>query len=593
MSFRDRGREHSKSELRPPDAKRSKGDRPISPAVAQNSNIPVFERRKMFEQTDSGFTFLDKPTIGKRSNRHTVKKGEIGRSGSFRGSKKIKTDVEGSPQLRPKQISSTSLSISQRMRYFGHYDIQSAAIERLASEKALASDHAVKKATGASAAHGAEEEEWEDDVCNDLVASCPAFKNEVGGDSDWLPADSAVLRLRNCLSHDKQKRTGSRERFVLDGDIPLKQVIGSRGPMSRQASEVFQRQSGIHFPLEFVDYGATYYRNYFLGQEHQNFFGIDEGLGPVAISLKREKVSDGLPEFYGTPATVGPTGMPKNQYRIILRTSKLVTLRGIVLEDAIPSGTKAGTVRGLPPRDVIEYVGQGELQLSCLKLGKQEKKVYQELVRLDEQELNNKYKIGVLYCKKGQTTEEEMYNNEQGSEAFEQFLMLLGNKVKMRGFTKYRAQLDNKTDTTGEYSVFTEFRDAEIMFHVSTLLPYTSSNKQQLLRKRHIGNDIVTVIFQEPGCEPFSPRSIRSHFQHIFVVVRVDKADPQHHKYRVAVARSQDIPYFGPVIPEGAVFDKDDQFKEFLLAQCKSDAVQGKAIPTDMKLAVAFVARCA
>ena len=37
--------------------------------------------------------------------------------------------------------------------------------------------------------------------------------------------------------------------------------------------------------------------------------------------------------------------------------------------------------------------------------------MYQELVRLDEQELNNKYKIGVLYCKKGQTTEEEMYNN--------------------------------------------------------------------------------------------------------------------------------------------------------------------------------------
>ena len=46
-----------------------------------------------------------------------------------------------------------------------------------------------------------------------------------------------------------------------------------------------------------------------------------------------------------------------------------------MLEDAIPSGTKAGTVRGLPPRDVMEFVGQGELQLSCLKLGKQEKKV--------------------------------------------------------------------------------------------------------------------------------------------------------------------------------------------------------------------------
>ena len=60
----------------------------------------------------------------------------------------------------------------------------------------------------------------------------------------------------------------------------------------------------------------------------------------------------------------------------------------------------------------------------------------------------------------------------------------------------------------------------------------------QLLRKRHIGNDIVTVIFQEPGCEPFSPRAIRSHFQHIFVVVRVDTHDPQHHKYRCVPTRS-------------------------------------------------------
>ena len=33
------------------------------------------------------------------------------------------------------------------------------------------------------------------------------------------------------------------------------------------------------------------------------------------------------PEFYGTPATVGPTGMPKNQYRIILRTSKVWCVR--------------------------------------------------------------------------------------------------------------------------------------------------------------------------------------------------------------------------------------------------------------------------
>ena len=34
---------------------------------------------------------------------------------------------------------------------------------------------------------------------------------------------------------------------------------------------------------------------------------------------------------------------------------------------------------------------------------------------------------------------------EFGSDAFEEFLEVLGSKVKMRGFTKYRAQLDNKS----------------------------------------------------------------------------------------------------------------------------------------------------
>ena len=39
--------------------------------------------------------------------------------------------------------------------------------------------------------------------------------------------------------------------------------------------------------------------------------------------------------------------------------------------------------------------------------------------------------------------------------------------------------------------------------------------------------------------------------------------------YRVAVTRSQDIPYFGPTIPEGAKFDSNETFREFLLTKCK------------------------
>ena len=53
----------------------------------------------------------------------------------------------------------------------------------------------------------------------------------------------------------------------------------------------------------------------------------------------------------------------------------------------------------------------------------------------------------------------------------------------------------------------------------------------QLLRKRHIGNDIVTVIFQAPGSEPFTPQVMRSHFQHIFIIVRVENPHTEFTKY--------------------------------------------------------------
>jgi hypothetical protein len=57
------------------------------------------------------------------------------------------------------------------------------------------------------------------------------------------------------------------------------------------------------------------------------------------------------------------------------------------------------------------------------------------------------------------------------------------------------------------------------MFHVSTLLPYSKSDSQQLERKRHIGNDIVTIIFQDENT-PFAPDMIASNFLHSFIVIQ-------------------------------------------------------------------------
>ncbi len=45
---------------------------------------------------------------------------------------------------------------------------------------------------------------------------------------------------------------------------------------------------------------------------------------------------------------------------------------------------------------------------------------------------------------------------------------------------RYRGGLDNCHNQTGENSVYTEYDGQEIMFHVSTLLPFDPSDKQQV-----------------------------------------------------------------------------------------------------------------
>ena len=238
---------------------------------SSNSRIPVLERRKMFEQTDSAYSEKNsghgmsghrRATTGRLTNRK-----DVSRSSSFRNTKRMKTE-DGSPVMRNKQLgNNTVLPLWQRLRNFGHYDVQSLTLEKLAITSSTGTpEHNVKRPTGASAALAQDDTHTGNGVgyvSNALVATCPAFKNEIGGDSDHLSDD--LMQMRESLSLDIQKRVGSREKIVLDGEVPLKEIVQSR-KMSKHVYRVLQPQTGMHFPFEYIDYGASYYRNYFLGQ---------------------------------------------------------------------------------------------------------------------------------------------------------------------------------------------------------------------------------------------------------------------------------------------------------------------------------------
>lgn len=107
------------------------------------------------------------------------------------------------------------------------------------------------------------------------------------------------------------------------------------------------------------------------------------------------------------------------------------------------------------------------------------------------------------------------------------------------------------------------------MYHVSTLIPYTHGCQQQLERKRHLGNDIVVIVFQD-GDDQYMPSTITTHFQHILAVVHMEEGTGVGQipaRYRLQFARKEGVPEFLPQLPSPAVFDNGPDFREFLLTK--------------------------
>nr|DBA14314.1 TPA: hypothetical protein GDO54_005303 [Pyxicephalus adspersus] len=521
-------------------------------------------------QRDGHRAFKDRDKPLKRRS-----KSETGDSSIFRKLRNAKAEGElGKASDIEDSRSDDSIKPWTCPKCFAHYDVQSVLFDL--SEVVINRHNVIKRrntTTGASAAAaaslaagplshsssfnsptGSTEDlnakenvnvDQGDDKSNDLVMSCPYFRNETGGEGEKKVSlsKSNSGSFSGCENSSFESTMSS---HCANAGLAVLEVP--------KENLVLHIDKAKRYIVEHIDLGAYYYRKFFYQKEHWNYFGSDENLGPVAVSVRREKVED------------AKENSPQYNYWMIFRTSELMTLRGAVLEDAIPSTAKHGTARGLPLKEVLEHIVP-ELNVQCLRLAFNTPKVTEQLLKLDEQGLNYQLKVGIMYCKAGQSTEEEMYNNESAGPAFEEFLQLLGERVRLKGFEKYRAQLDTKTDSTGTHSLYTTYKDYEIMFHVSTMLPYTPNNKQQLLRKRHIGNDIVTIVFQEPGAQPFSPKNIRSHFQHVFVIVRAHNPCTDSVCYSVAVTRSRDVPAFGPPIPKSFTFPKSTVFRDFLLAK--------------------------
>ncbi|CAN2387963.1 negative regulation of microvillus assembly, partial [Pristimantis euphronides] len=282
---------------------------------------------------------------------------------------------------------------------------------------------------------------------------------------------------------------------------------------------------------------ARLYRKHFMGKEHFNYYSLDAALGHLVFSLKYDVIGD------------------QEHLRLLLRT------KNQTYHDVIPISCLT---------EFPNVVQMAKLVCEDVNVDRFHPVLYPKASRLivtfDEHVISNNFKFGVIYQKTGQTTEEELFSTTQESAAFVEFLELLGERVFLQDFKGFRGGLDVAHGQTGTESVYCNFRGKEIMFHISTKLPYTEGDAQQLQRKRHIGNDIVAIVFQDENT-PFVPDMIASNFLHAYIVVQVENSCTDNTVYKVSVTARDDVPFFGPPLPDPAVFRKGSEFHEYLLTK--------------------------
>lgn len=314
-------------------------------------------------------------------------------------------------------------------------------------------------------------------------------------------------------------------------------AVGGNEEGEDGGGEIQEEAEDFGYRLEEMNQAARAYRKHFLGKEHLNFCCSSGTLGNLLLSVRHEEEKE------------------EEHLHVIIRSRVKSVYHRLSL-------TELTDIPSVPELAKLLCDEAASLRFSPVLYPK----ASQLIVNYDEHEVSSTFKFGVIYQGFGQVSEEELFRNNEETPAFTEFLQMLGDTVELQDFKGFRGGLDVSHGQTGSQSIYTVHRQQEIMFHVSTKLPFTEGDAQQLQRKRHIGNDIVAVVFQEEAT-PFVPDMIASNFLHAFVLVQAQEPGCDHTSYKVSVTAREDVPPFGPPLPNPAVFQKGPEFREFLLTK--------------------------
>jgi hypothetical protein len=194
-----------------------------------------------------------------------------------------------------------------------------------------------------------------------------------------------------------------------------------------------------------------FYATYFLGKEHLNFVGMSDSGKFMSISLIKDDT----------------------HYRAIVRSAtgeeKVSMPSNMVKTSASSSSLFKNT-----PKQVLKAMFP-QIKFKSLKAVKDDK--HSSDLRLYEcNEHHVSFKWGVLYCAKGQTDENDMFQNQETSKHFDEFLANLGETVELLGWKNYTGGLD----TT---SAFIHFGAQSLFFFFFSFFPNAKSSIECVYRE--------------------------------------------------------------------------------------------------------------
>jgi len=140
---------------------------------------------------------------------------------------------------------------------------------------------------------------------------------------------------------------------------------------------------------------------------------------------------------------------------------------------------------------------------------------------LDQIPSYDTHKIAVLYVGEGQSDSElAILSNEHGSYRYTEFLTGLGKLIELKDCQPDKVYLGG-LDVCGEDGQFTYCWHDDIMqavFHIATLMPTKDVDKHRCDKKRHLGNDFVSIVYNDSG-EDFKLGTIRGQFNFVHVII--------------------------------------------------------------------------